>query len=486
MHRIVVTEHPEKWNLELDSVQLIKPQDYISNEEYAKQRKVKVINLCKSYQYQSEGYYISLLAEARGHKSIPVTSTLLDFKLPNLAREDAEDFDKLIQEVLEKSSYNEKVEFTVYFGLTEDPSLSRIGILLFNLFQTPLQQVIFIKKEKWQLHSLKPINLKDLDAKSNHFLIKSLESFLSGKNISRKNYKRRKYDLAILVKPGDETPPSDARALQKFVKAAENVGFNADFISKSDYGKITDYDALFIRENTNVNHHTFRFARKAEHEGLAVIDDPNSILKCTNKVYLEELLRANNVATPKSLIFHKNDIKEIESFAFPFVIKLPDGSFSKGVKKVENVEERDALLKEYFQNTDLLIAQEFMPTDFDWRVGVLNGKILFVCKYFMARNHWQIIEWKSATEHREGNGETIAIDQAPKKLISLAIKASKLIGNGLYGVDVKESNGNFYVIEVNDNPNIDSGSEDKVGNMEVYESIMKHLMNIVISRDHGR
>ena len=45
-----------------------------------------------------------------------------------------------------------------------------------------------------------------------------------------------------------------------------------------------------------------------------------------------------------------------------------------------------------FEDTDLLLAQKFMPTDFDWRVGVLDGEPLFVCQYQMAQGHWQIIK----------------------------------------------------------------------------------------------
>ena len=33
-----------------------------------------------------------------------------------------------------------------------------------------------------------------------------------------------------------------------------------------------------------------------------------------------------------------------------------------------------------------------MPTDFDWRIGVLEGKALYACRYFMARKHWQILK----------------------------------------------------------------------------------------------
>jgi len=129
----------------------------------------------------------------------------------------------------------------------------------------------------------------------------------------------------------------------------------------------------------------------------------------------------------------------------------------------------------------MLIAQEFMPTDFDWRVGVLDGKILFVCKYFMAKNHWQIVDWRGNNSSRVGKSEAIAISDSPQALLDLAIKATKLIGTGLYGVDIKESNKKFYVIEINDNPNIDAACEDKIEKNKLYESIMGHLMRLVVS-----
>ena len=53
-----------------------------------------------------------------------------------------------------------------------------------------------------------------------------------------------------------------------------------------------------------------------------------------------------------------------------------------------------------------------------------------------------------------------------------ALKAANLIGDGLYGVDVKQSNDKFYVIEVNDNPNIDAGVEDEILRDELYRRIM--------------
>jgi glutathione synthase/RimK-type ligase-like ATP-grasp enzyme len=69
-----------------------------------------------------------------------------------------------------------------------------------------------------------------------------------------------------------------------------------ELIEKEDYGRLAEFDALFIRETTGVNHHTYRFARRAEAEGLVVVDDPQSILKCTNKVYWR---RCSAVRSPR-------------------------------------------------------------------------------------------------------------------------------------------------------------------------------------------
>ena len=62
-----------------------------------------------------------------------------------------------------------------------------------------------------------------------------------------------------------------------------------------DIDRLGEYDALFIRENTHVNDHTYRMARKAQKEGLAVMDAPDAILKCNNKVYLAEVMLANEL-----------------------------------------------------------------------------------------------------------------------------------------------------------------------------------------------
>ncbi len=476
--KIIITEKVEDWHTEIQDVLVVTPGDYFSNEIYQSSKKVKVINLCKSYQYQTIGYYVSLLAEARRHKVIPEISTLQDFRYPSLIREDAEDFDELIQHSLRKQT-SDKLDVYICFGKAHVPALNKIGALMFNLFQVPILKAVFTKKDKWALTQLKSLNLNEFSESLQEHLRVSLDEYLQGKNKIQKRYSRKKFDLAILINPEEDTPPSDKKAIQNFIKAGEKVGFNVDLITKNDYAKLIQYDALFIRETTNVNHHTFKFAKKAAAEGLVVMDDHESILRCTNKVYLSELLRAHQVPTPKYWIIKKDNPKHLKKLdiEYPIILKQPDGAFSKGVKKAKNEEEFLAVLKDFFQTSELVIAQEFIPTDFDWRVGVLNNKPLYVCQYFMAADHWQIVNWAGDGSYEEGNFATIGVEEAPKGLMELAVKATSLIGNGLYGVDIKQRGKKFYIIEINDNPNLDGGIEDKVLKQQLYVKIMQEFMN---------
>ncbi|MGB5929696.1 MAG: RimK family alpha-L-glutamate ligase, partial [Cyclobacteriaceae bacterium] len=242
-----------------------------------------------------------------------------------------------------------------------------------------------------------------------------------------------------------------------------------------------EFDALFIRETTAVNHHTFRFAQRAEAEGLVVIDDPESIIRCTNKVYLAELMQINGIDAPKTLIIHKGNLIEAKSkLGFPCILKQPDSSFSQGVSKAEDAAEFEATASKLLKETsELIIAQEFMPTEFDWRVGILNNKPLYVCKYFMAQKHWQIVNWEKGKTNRQhaGRSETLSIQDAPQGLIETAVKTASLIGNGLYGVDIKEIGGKYYVIEINDNPSIDTGVEDAILKEQLYTEIIKYFLS---------
>ena len=317
-----------------------------------------------------------------------------------------------------------------------------------------------------------PIQLKEIPDEQRAFVEEYAKAYFSRKRHTARKIANPLYDLAILVDPDEKEPPSNKQALANFITAAEKEDIHVELLTAEDYDRIEEFDALFIRTTTTVDHYTYRFARRALTEGIAVIDDPDSILRCSNKVYLAELLNNAKLPTPKTLIVHKQNADTVAAeIGLPCVLKLPDGSFSIGMRKVHTETELQDALKEMFEESDLIIAQSFTPTEFDWRIGVLDGHALYACKYYMAKGHWQIYNWASSDESN-GKFETVPIFQVPKKVLQAALAATKLIGDGLYGVDLKQFGEEVTIIEVNDNPNIDNRVEDQVLKQELYETII--------------
>jgi glutathione synthase/RimK-type ligase-like ATP-grasp enzyme len=208
---------------------------------------------------------------------------------------------------------------------------------------------------------------------------------------------------------------------------------------------------------------------------MPVIDDPISMIRCTNKVFLMELLGSNQVPTPPTVMLQEGGdlAKAIDELGLPMVVKIPDGSFSRGVHKVNTPEELRRITDELFEETDLVLAQKFLPTEFDWRVGVLAGEPLFVCQYRMARGHWQVVKYRADGSSHEGGFRAFDIAQAPPEVIDIAVRAARPIGDGFYGVDLKQTDRGIVVMEVNDNPNLEHGIEDQVGKDEIWVRLLK-------------
>jgi len=474
MKKIIIVNNPSEWKFDTPAADVVSAMDYLTKAEFLDNRKIEVFNLCKSYSYQSYGYYVSLLAEARGHRAMPSIKTIQDMKSRTIIKVLSDEHDQLIQKLL-SSIVSEEFVLSIYFGKNLAKKYEKLSSALFRMFESPFLRASFIKtKKKWLLQNVEPIPASKIPEDHREFAVTAANEYFA----AHKKYSDRKksymYDLAILVNEKDPTPPSDDKALNKMITAAKSLGINAVLLQKDDAVKISQFDALFIRETTNVNHHTYSLARKAEAEGLVVVDEPMSIMKCTNKVYLSELLRAKNIATPETVIIHKGNLADMPwGLDMPVILKLPDSSFSQGVVKVNTIEECRATVVKMLEKSSLIIAQAFMPTDYDWRVGVFDGQPLYVCKYYMASKHWQIIKKDDSGKMSCGNYETLLAQAAPKEVVNTALKACNVLGKSLYGVDIKQVGNKYYIIEVNDNPSIEAGVEDKVLKDELYYKIMK-------------
>jgi glutathione synthase/RimK-type ligase-like ATP-grasp enzyme len=486
MRRLIVVDDPQAWTLDGHDGAVVSVSDYLSPAEPWPARGMRVFNLSRSYGYQTRGYYVSLLAEARGHRVMPDVRTIQDLNAPGFVRFIPTDVEDLIQKSLGRLKSDDFV-LSIYFGENLAAQHQALARALFRMFPVPFLRAKFGRAQKWSLRGVRALPMDEITESHLDFVHDAARRYFSRKRYQPERSDRSRYDLAILVNPDEREAPSDKQALNRFVQAARRQGFSVEFIGRDDYPRLAEFDALFIRETTAVNHHTWRFSRRAQAEGLAVIDDPDSILRCANKVYLAEVLKGAKVPIPRTEIIQRGQRRQaLARLGLPCVLKIPDSSFSQGVAKASTEAEYLELTDKMLDSSDLVIGQEYAPTDFDWRVGVLEGEALYVCKYFMARGHWQIYNWASRRRRDVwGRYETLAVRDAPPAIVQAAVKAARLMGDGLYGVDLKEIDGKPMVIEINDNPSVEAGVEDKVLGAALYDAIIGSLRRRVEARREG-
>jgi len=479
---VIVVEKPADWASYYPSAHVVPAIDYLKQPVAGgDEPRTQVINLCRSYKYLGLGYYVSLLAEARGHKVIPSVRTINDLRKRSVYGIDIEDLNQKLTRFLPEGS-RDATDFglLVYFGRSNYAPLQDLARQVFEVFPCPLLRIEFERQKVWQISSVRPAGLHTLSDAQEDSFAEALDAF--SRKLWRKPRARRKYryDLAMLQDPAEAMPPSNRKALKQFIEAGRALDIEVDPIGRNDFARLAEYDGLFIRETTALNNHTYRFAHRAEREDMVVIDDPVSILRCTNKIYLHDLLKTRKLPTPRTETILREDSKKLaalpELLGFPIVLKIPDGSFSRGIIKAETLEELRSGADMLFQHTALLLAQEYMYTEFDWRIGVLNNEALYACQYFMSRGHWQIYNHAAKGQLKSGDFRTLPIREAPAEVVKLALKATAPIGDGLYGVDIKASDNRVAIIEVNDNPNIDAGVEDAYLGDDLYRRIMQEFL----------
>lgn len=477
-----------------------------------------VVNLCRSWKYGSKGYYVSLLADARGQHPIPSVDvsegfadayglfrTLQEAGVPTVDPEemrarrraasksaspdDEGDEDEAprafpvpcvrVQEqgasTLRLATDEETAETLVFLGSAADTRFRNTALSVYREWPAPVLRLQLVREEgEWKVTALAPVPPHRLSSEDRQRLCESLADH---KRIVRRGTEppreERRASLAVLHDPDDAFSPSSPETLDRLERVAARRNVHVRRIGLDELHKLPEYDALWIRALTGVSEPAFQFALRAEALGMPVVDDSQSIIRCGNKVFLEELLRREGIPTPRTRIVTRHTPwEQVAELGAPLVIKLPDGSFSAAVHKVSTRDEFRRRADDMFRRSPLIIAQEFLPTDYDWRITVLDGRLLFACKYHMARGHWQIRTETPGGKERYGRVEAVPRGDAPRDVVEAALKAAALIGDGLYGVDLKETPDGPVVIEINDNPNLDVGYDDAADGASIYEDLV--------------
>ena len=162
-----------------------------------------------------------------------------------------------------------------------------------------------------------------------------------------------------------------------------------------------------------------------------------------------------------------------ENWGTPLILKEPSTCFSARVEKTRDATDFMKTASRFMKLSDWIVVQQFISSQYDWRIGVLGGELLYACKYIIPPETFKI--------QAEVNGhqvycrtESVPFANIPAPVLEAGLKAAKAIGNGLYGVDIKECDDGAYVIEVNDNPSLESGEDGCYP--KIYSRIVEFLL----------
>ena len=285
--------------------------------------------------------------------------------------------------------------------------------------------------------------------------------------------------LGIFV---DRQALSHSRKLTLLIKCrdtAEGMGYRSYFIFPVEIKKVLKTDALFIRSRTDPLNISFIASKMAEMHDIPVIDDSLSIQICSDKVNMYMHLIKAEVPIPRTVFvkqsdFNKDDMARLmETMDGSLIIKEPSTTFGNRVKRVTTLTDAHRIACSYLKMSDWIVAQEFIESDEDWKVGVLDGELLYACRYVLPTESQKIVASEEG-EIPDYASESVPYADVPQKVIELAIKAANSIGKGLYSVDIKQRGGRQFVIEVNDNPSLESGEDEYYP--RIYNQIISNLM----------
>src|SRR6187401_533454 len=160
---VIVVEKASDWGSYYPSDNVVTAQDYLKEPVGADDERTQVINLCRTYKYLGVGYYVSLLAEARGHRVIPSVRSINDLRKRSIYGLDIEDLNQNLTGFLPQQG-RDTTDFglLVYFGTTNYAPLADLARQVFEIFPCPILRLEFERQKVWQINAIKPAGLHSL------------------------------------------------------------------------------------------------------------------------------------------------------------------------------------------------------------------------------------------------------------------------------------------------------------------------------------
>ncbi len=182
---------------------------------------------------------------------------------------------------------------------------------------------------------------------------------------------------------------------------------------------------------------------------LPVVDNPRRFFETESKLITMQKLRMGglNVPTTAQCGTLKQVVEMTNQFGGQVVLKPSYGYGGTDVERVELPFDNDSRgrVEQLLYQYGTLLVQPYIPhPQGDVRVTIIGQKVAFCFRRVPNTKTWKA---------NVAQGADVILDYEPsKEILEASLEASRIMGTGIVGVDVVETNGSYVILEVNNVP----------------------------------
>lgn len=214
---------------------------------------------------------------------------------------------------------------------------------------------------------------------------------------------------------------------------------------------LTGFDAVIPRIGASITFYGTAVLRQFEMMGVYPLNESVAISRSRDKLRSLQLLSKHGVGLPVTSFAHSpDDIDDLLNIVggAPAVIKVLEGTQGIGVVLAENKQAAKSVIQAFMGLKEHILVQEFIKEagGSDIRCFVVGGKVVAAMK-----RQGQEGEFRSNL-HRGGSAVLTRISPEER---ATALRAAKIMGLNVCGVDILRSNHGPVVMEVNSSPGLE-------------------------------
>jgi ribosomal protein S6--L-glutamate ligase len=231
------------------------------------------------------------------------------------------------------------------------------------------------------------------------------------------------------------------------------------------------FDAVIPRIGASVTFYGAAVLRQFEMMGVYPLNESVAITRSRDKLRSLQLLSRKGIGLPVTGFASKpDDIQDMIRMVggAPLVVKLLEGTQGIGVVLAETQKAAESVIEGFMGIKANILVQEYIKESggADIRCLVIGGKVVAAMQRQAADGEFR------SNLHRGGTSSLIRITPEER---STAVRAAKIMGLNVAGVDLLRSNHGPAVMEVNSSPGLE-GIERATGK-DIAEQIIKYIEN---------